>query len=126
MADRVTRIAPTGHGLRLALLPVLFLIALFAGLPGDAEVAPSHDRASHASHAMHHDSVAADGHHLPADCAGSAFFCAMMGLCHLALTPATLVMPVVSHVNDPVASRVTVRSGRHPAIIIPPPRRLFV
>jgi len=122
----VTRIATTGHGLRLALLPVLLLIALFAGLPGDAAVVPSHDQALHASNAMHHDPVAADGLHLPADCVGSAFFCAMMGLCHPALTPAALVMPVVSHVNDPVASRVTVRSGRHPAIIIPPPRRLFV
>jgi hypothetical protein len=122
----VTRITPTGHGLRLALLPVLLLIALFAGLPGDAAVAPSHDRTLHVSHAMHHDPVAADSHHLPADCAGSAFFCAMMGLCHPAPTPAALVMPVVSHVNDPVASRVPVRSGRHPAIIIPPPRRLFV
>ena len=122
----MTRVAPTGRGLRLALLPVLVLIALFFGLPGDAAVAPSHDRALHASHAMHHEPVAADGHHLPADCAGSAFFCAMMGLFHPALTPAALVMPVVSHVNDPVASHVTVRSGRHPAIIVPPPRRLFV
>lgn len=122
----MTSIAPTGRGLRLALLLVLLLVTLFVWLPGDAAVAPSHDRALHASHAMHHDLGAADGRHLPADCAGSAFFCAMMGLCHPALTPAALVMPVVSHVNDPVASRVTVRSGRHPAIIIPPPRRLFV
>ncbi|WP_424178562.1 hypothetical protein [Yoonia sp. TsM2_T14_4] len=70
----MTSIGTTGHGLRLTLLPVLLLIALFAGLPGDA----------------------------------------------------AMVMPVVSHVNHPVAPAVADTSGRHPAIIIPPPRAVLV
>lgn len=116
----------SGRVLRLAILPVLLLVVLFAWLPGDAGASSGHDGVGHASHMIHHGPVAADGHQMPADCAGSAFFCAMMGQCHPALSPTLLVMPVISNVNDPAAPPVTDRSGRHPAIIIPPPRRLFV
>ena len=122
----MTSIDRSDRVLRLAILPVLLLVALFAWLPGDAGASPGHDGAGHASHLMHHGPVAADGHQIPADCAGSAFFCAMMGLCHPALSPTLLVMPVISNVNDPAAPPVADSSGRHPPTSTPPPRRLFV
>lgn len=112
--------------LRLAILPVLALIALFALLPNDGGASPGHDGSLHASHAMNHRPVATGDHHVSADCGGSAIFCALMGMCHPALSPGLLVLPVASTVNTPEAPDCADLAGRDPAIIIPPPRWLIL
>ena len=125
----MTRISPPHVILRVAMLPVLLLVALCVWLPAEAAASPRHDRALHLSHALHHDAAGADSQQGPsvvADCPGAAFFCAMMGLCHPALSPFVFVMPERSDRTDPAALAVAGSSGRDPAIITPPPRPVFI
>jgi hypothetical protein len=125
----MTSINRSGRVSRLAMLPVLFLVTLLALLPADAGASSGHYRGSHAAYVMHHDPAAADERNAQAgavDCAGSFLFCWMTSMCHPALSPNMLVMPVGSNLNDPTAPEIVTGSGRHPSIPIPPPRRLFV